>query len=196
VIRRLAPALAASALALAIGLGAVALFVLPQRERANAIDTEIATSRARVAVAGDFAKSYRPEALDSADLFRLAKAMPSSVGMPDLLLQLEREAANSGITLDTVVPGKAVQHPGYRAVPIDLTARGSFYAVSDFLLRLRSAVHVRGVNLDITGRLFAVDRVALAQSARGQELSASLTVSAFAFDGASVPATPASGNAG
>ena len=189
-IRRLRAPVVALALALAVGLGGVGLFVLPQRERANAIEAEIATLRARVAVAGDFAKAYHPEALDSADLFRLAKAMPSSVGMPDLLLQLERAAASAGIELDAVAPREAVQRRGYRTVPIDLTARGSFYAVSDFLLRLRSAVRVRGTSLDVNSRLFAVDRLALAQPARGQILSASLTVSAFAFDGATVPATP------
>ncbi len=192
-ISRLRPALVAAALALAVGLGGVGLLVLPQREHANVIDAEIATSRARVAVAGEFAKAYRPEALDSADLFRLAKAMPSSVGMPDILLQLERTAAAAGVTLDAIVPRETVQRRRYRAVPIDLTARGSFYAVSDFLLRLRSVVRVRGTSLDVNGRLFAVDRLTLAQPARGQDLSASLTVSAFAFDGASVPATPFAG---
>jgi hypothetical protein len=194
-IRRRRSGLVALVLALAVGLGGVGLFVLPQRERANVIDAEIVTARARVAVAGDFAKTYRPEALDSADLFRLAKAMPSSVGMPDLLLQLERSAASSGVTLDAVSPRAAVQRRGYRAVPIDLTAQGSFYAVSDFLLRLRSAVRVRGTSLDVTGRLFAVDRLTLTQPVRGQDLSVTLTVSAFAFDGAAVPATPAAGRA-
>ena len=194
--RRRRPALVALALALAVGLGGIGLFVLPQREHANAIAAEIAVSRARVAAAGDFAKSYRPEALDSADLFRLAKAMPSSVGMPGLLLQLGRVAADAGVTLDAVAPREVVRRRGYRTVPIDLTARGSFYAVSDFLLRLRSAVRVRGANLDVNGRLFTVERLTLAQSARGRDLSAALTVSAFAFDGTSVPATPSVGAAG
>ena len=194
-IRRLRSPLVALVLALAVGRGGVGLFVVPQRERANAIDAEISTARARVAVAADFAKSYRPEALDSADLFRLAKAMPSFVGMPDVLLQLERAAGNAGITLEAVVPRKAVAHPGYRAVPIDLTAHGSFYAVSDFLLRLRSAVRVHDTSLDVNGRLFAVDRLTLAQPVQGQDLTASLTVSVFAFDGFRLPATPAAGSA-
>ncbi len=189
-IRRRRPTIVALVLALAVGLAGVGRFVLPQRERANAIEAEVTTLRARVAAAGDFAKAYRPEALDSADLFRLSKAMPSSAGMPDLLLQLERIAASSGVTLDTVAPREAVPRQGYRALPIDLTAHGSFYAVSDFLLRLRSAVRVRGANLDANGRLFAVERLTLAQPTRGRDLTASLRVSAFAFDGSSVPATP------
>lgn len=188
---RYGPALVALALGLAVGVAGVALLVLPQREQANRIAAEIATSRAAVSAAGDFAKSYRPEALDSADLFRLAKAMPTSVGMPDLLLQLERMAGSAGVTLEAVAPRDVVQLGGYRRVPIDLTARGSFYAVSDFLLRLRSAVRVRETNLDVVGRLFAVDRLTLVQPAPGRELSASLTVSAFAFDRVSVPASPA-----
>ena len=184
------PALAAVALSLAVGVAGVGLLVMPQRDRANRIDTEIATSRAAVAAAGDFARAYRPEALDSADLFRLAKAMPATVGMPDLLLQLERMAGSAGITLEAVAPRDTVQRSGYRLLPIDLTTRGNFYAVSDFLLRLRSAVRVRKANLDVVGRLFAVDRLTLVQPARGSELSVSLTVSAFAFDGVSLPASP------
>ena len=195
-IRRRRPALIALALALAVGIGGVGRFVLPQRDRANSIEAEISRLRTRVAAAGDFAKAYRPEALDSADLFRLSKAMPSFAGMPDLLLQLERVAANSGVTLDSVAPGHAVRRKGYRTVPIDLTAHGSFYAVSDFLLRLRSAVRVRGANLDVNGRLFAVESLTLAQPTRGRDLTASLTVSAFAFDGSSVPATPSVGAVG
>lgn len=187
---RYGPALVALALGLAVGVAGVALLVLPQREQADRIAAEIATSRAAVSAAGDFAKSYRPEALDSADLFRLAKAMPTSVGMPNLLLQLERMAGSAGVTLEAVAPRDVVQLSGYRRVPIDLTARGSFYAVSDFLLRLRSAVRVREANLDVVGRLFAVDRLTLVQSAPGRELSASLTVSAFAFDGVAVPGSP------
>ena len=184
------PVLVAIALGLTVGVAGVGLLVMPQRDLANRIDTEIATSRAKVAVAGEFAKAYRPEALDSADLFRLAKAMPGSVGMPELLLQLERMAGSAGVTLDTIAPRDAVQRRGYRLLPIDLTTRGSFYAVSDFLLRLRSAVRVRKANLDVVGRLFAVDRLTLTQPARGRELRVSLTVSAFAFDGVTVPASP------
>lgn len=192
--RRLTVPLIALTLALAVAVAGAGLLVLPQRKQADRLDAEIATLRAQVAAAGDFARSYRPEALDSADLFRLAKAMPSTVGMPDLLLQLERMAGSAGVTLDVVAPRDEARRSGYRAVPIDLTARGSFYALSDFLLRLRSTVRVRGTSLDVSGRLYAIDRLALAQPARGGDLRATLTVSAFAFDGVqSLPAPAVAG---
>ena len=188
--------LVAAGLALAIALAGAGLLVLPQRDQARALDREIATARAKVAAAGDFARTYHPEALDSADLFRLAKAMPSTAGMPELLLQLERQAGSAGVTLDSVEPRDPVAHGSYHAVPIDLTLHGSFYSLSDFLLRLRSSVRVRGSALDVGGRLYAIDRLALAAPARDGSLKATLRVSAFAFDGAAVPATPVATGAG
>ena len=180
----------AAAVALAVAVAGIGLLVLPQREESDRLDTAIAGARAEVAAAGDFARTYRPEALDSADLFRLSKAMPGAVGMPELLVQLERAAASAGVTLDAVEPREAVQREGYRAVPIALAARGSFYGVSDFLLRLRSTVRVRGAALDVNGRLYSVEDIALARPSGSGDLRARLTVTAFAFDGAArVPAT-------
>jgi Tfp pilus assembly protein PilO len=191
-LRRLA---VAAVVALAVAVIGIGLLVLPQRSQADRIDAEIATARAEVAAAGDFARTYRPEALDSADLFRLSKAMPGAVGMPELLVQLERAAASAGVTLDSVEPRAPVQRDGYRAVPIALVARGSFYSVSDFLLRLRSTVRVRGSALDVSGRLYAVEDLALSRPVGGGDLRARFTVTAFAFDGAAaVPsARPAAG---
>lgn len=173
-------------LALAVAIAGAGMLVLPEREKADQLDHEIAVARAKVAVARDFAQAYRPEALNSADLFRLSKAMPSGVGMPDLLLQLERVADSAGVALRTIVPRDEVRHEGYRAIPVDLTATGSFYSVSDFLLRLRSTVRARGNNLDVGGWLYSIDRFSLSSPARGGDLSANLTVSAFTFDGAPV----------
>lgn len=181
-IGRLRMLLTASALALAVGIAGIAFLVLPQRSKADRIDREIAAARVVVMAAGDFAKAYRPEALNSADLFRLSKAMPSTVGMPGLLLQLQRAAGDAGMTLDSVAPRDLLERRGYRSIPIDLTASGSFYALSDFLMRLRTAVRVRGTSLDVGGRLFAVDRLSLSQPVNGGDLRATLRVSAFVFD--------------
>jgi hypothetical protein len=180
---RLATRFVAAGLALGIGLAGIGLLVLPQRVRADRLDREIGVARRNVAVASAFARTYHPEALDSADLFRLSKAMPSAVEMPSLLLQLDRLAGTAGITVDSFAPRAPVAHPGYRAVPIDLSAHGSFYALSDFLLRVRSAVRVRGKSLDVSGRLFAIDRLALTQPANPGDLQIDLTISAFTFAG-------------
>lgn len=191
--------LIAAALAVTVGIAGVALIVLPQRNEADALDARIAAARVQVDQAGAFAQSYHPEALDSADLFRLSKSMPVDTGMPDLLLQLDRIASSSGVTLDSLVPRPTVKHSGYHAIPLDLVAKGSFYAVSDFLLRLRSSVRVRGTNLDVTGRLYSIDGLSLSRPGRSGDITASVAVSAFAFDGggalangtAATPATPA-----
>lgn len=188
--RRLAAPLAAAALALAVAVAGAGLLILPQRQHAKRLDAQIAALRGEVDAASSFATSYHPEALDSADLFRLAKAMPSRVAMPDLLLQLERMAGSAGVTLDAVAPRDPVQRQGYRAVPIQLSAHGPFYSVSDFLLRLRSTVRVRGEALDVSGRLYAVDALRIDEPAGSSgNLKLQLTVSAFVYDG--VAALPA-----
>ena len=184
--RRLSVPLAAAALALAVALAGAGLLVLPQRQHVQKLDTEIAALRGEVDAASSFASSYHPEALDSADLFRLAKAMPGSIGMPDLLLQLERMAGSAGVTLDAIAPRDPVQRKGYRAVPIRLTAHGPFYSVSDFLLRLRSTVRVRGSALDVSGRLYAVDALRIDEPAGAAgDLKLAVTVSAFVYEGVS-----------
>jgi hypothetical protein len=175
--------LVAAALAVTVGIAGVALIVLPQRNEANALDRRIAAARIQVDQADAFAKAYHPEALDSADLFRLSKSMPADTGMPDLLLQLDRIASSAGVTIDSLVPRTAVKHGGYHSIPLDLVAKGSFYAVSDFLLRLRSSVRVRGANLDVTGRLYAIDGLSLSRPSRSGDITANVAVSAFAFDG-------------
>ena len=91
-LKRLRHPLAAAGLALAVAVAGIGLLVLPQRDRSGRLDREIASTRVQVASASAFVKEYHPEALDSADLFRLSKALPSSVGMPDLLLQLQHLA--------------------------------------------------------------------------------------------------------
>lgn len=184
-IRRLRTPLAAFVLSLAVGIAGVGLLVLPQHEESLRLDRKIVAARAEVAAAGTFARTYRPEALNSADLFRLAKAMPTDDGMPDLLLQLDRLAGSAGVTLDSLVPREPVQSGGFRALPIDLVARGSFFAVSDFLLRLRSTVRTRGTVLDVSGRLFTIDGLALGRAKRTGDLHAHLTVSAFVYNGSS-----------
>jgi Tfp pilus assembly protein PilO len=127
-----------------------------------------------------------------ADLYRLAKAMPTSTDMPDVLLELNQLADDTGIVFDTITPQQPVPLQNYQALPIDVKFRGNFYDLADLLYRLRTLVDVRGGRLAATGRLFAIDDFSFTQGPNGfPQIQADLTIDAFMY-GAAATAAPGS----
>ena len=180
-------------LALAIAAGGWFFLVSPQRSRAADLDAEIAAVEKqledhRLATL----RAGSVEKIEVADLFRLSKAMPDRADMSGVLLELNRIAADTGITFESISPQTAVPISGYQAVPIQLTFKGNFYNLSDFLYRLRTLVHVNDGRLAATGRLFAIDTLDFAESQEGfPRIAASLVVDAFVYGtGAPATATP------
>jgi Tfp pilus assembly protein PilO len=186
------PAQIALAVVVALLLGAAGWFLVvsPQRARSGELDVQIAAAEKRLEEhrlatlrAGSVQK------IEVADLFRLSKAMPDRADMSGVLLELNRIAADTGITFESISPQTAVPISGYQAVPIQLTFKGNFYNLSDFLYRLRSLVHVDDGRLAATGRLFAIDTLDFAESQEGfPRISAALVVDAFVY-GTAAPAT-------
>lgn len=190
------PAQIAAAVVLAVALAAGGWFFLvsPQRARASDLDAEIALAEQqledhRLATL----RAGSVEKIEVADLFRLSKAMPDRADMSGVLLELNRIAADTGITFESISPQTAVPISGYQAVPIQLTFKGNFYNLSDFLYRLRSLVHVSDGRLGATGRLFAIDTLDFSESQEGfPRIAATLVVDAFVYGtGAPATATPA-----
>jgi hypothetical protein len=173
-------------------LGAAAYFGLVRPKKAEAARLQKETDAAKAQIDDYYAKSAavkgRPK-IHSADLFRLAKAMPSQADMSGVLLQLNQIAADTGITFQSVAPQSSVPISGYQAVPIRLTFEGNFYNLVDFLFRLRNLVDVQHGQLDATGRLFAIDTLNFEEAQGGfPQISATLVVDAFVY-GTLAPAT-------
>jgi len=128
-----------------------------------------------------------------ADVYRLAKAMPSDVDMPDLVLELSQLARDSGIRFDSISPQPAVPIGSYTVLPISVTFNGTFYDLADLLYRLRSLVDVHGGRLDATGRLFTVDSLSFGESPlKFPRIQATLVIDAFEYgSGGAAPATSA-----
>jgi type IV pilus assembly protein PilO len=128
-----------------------------------------------------------------ADIYRLAKAMPSETDMPDLVLELSQLARDSGIRFDSISPQPAVPIGSYTVLPISVTFNGTFYDLADLLYRLRSLVDVHGGRLDATGRLFTVDSLSFGESPlKFPRIQATLVINAFVYgSGAAAPTTPA-----
>ena len=173
-------------------LGAAAYFglVRPKKAEAARLGKEIDATQAQIDdyTAKSLAAKGRPK-IRSADLFRLAKAMPSQADMSGVLLQLNQIAADTGITFQSIAPQNSVPITGYQAVPIQLTFEGNFYSLVDFLFRLRNLVVVEHGQLDATGRLFAIDTLSFDEAQGGfPQISATLVVDAFVY-GTLTPAT-------
>lgn len=159
------------------------LVVSPKKAEATRLDEEIAattveltTARAAVQAQDD----TQPIAV--ADIFRLATAMPSTPDMPGILIELSRIADETGIHFKSITPQSATAAGEYQSVPIDVTFDGSFYALSDFLFRLRTLVSVRRGELHASGRLFSVQSVDFSAGADGfPSLAATLKLQAYVY---------------
>ena len=159
------------------------MVVSPKKATSARLDEEIATAslELRDALAATAAQDdTQPIAV--ADIFRLSVAMPSTPDMPGILLELSRIADETGIRFKSITPQTALPTAAYQVVPIDVAFDGSFYALSDFLFRLRTLVTVRRGELHAAGRLFSVSSVDFAESDRGFPLlSATLKLNAYVY---------------
>ena len=168
--------------------------VSPKKGEATRLGEEIAAANVQLtaALAATQAKDdTQPIAV--ADIFRLATAMPSSPDMPGILLELSRIAEETGIRFRSITPQAAAGAGAYQLVPIDVSLDGSFYALSDFLFRLRTLVSVRRGELHASGRLFSVESVEFSEGEDGfPMLSAMLRLQAYIYgtdaSGTTVPA--------
>lgn len=134
-----------------------------------------------------------PPTIETADLFRLARAMPDREDMPGIILTLSEVARSAGIKFDLIEPvtGGPTTTGSYQTDRIHLLFNGDFYGLSDFLYRLRSLVAVRNGQLLATGRLFNVDTVTFnVVGNQFPRITAELFVNAYVY-GAGMPATPA-----
>jgi type IV pilus assembly protein PilO len=160
------------------------------KEAAN-LETVVATARRSATAPPD----SQPIAV--ADVFRLAKAMPSVPDMPGIVLELARIAEETGIEFKSINPQTSTVKGDYQVVPVTLVFDGTFYELSDLLFRLRTLVGVRHGKLDATGRLYSVQTLDFAESTNGfPEITANLTVEAYVYgtdaSGTTLPAAPES----
>jgi Tfp pilus assembly protein PilO len=143
-------------------------------------------------------KDQHPPTIQTADLFRLARAMPDREDMPGIILTLSQVARSAGIRFDLIEPvvnGTPAGLAGpFESERIHLLFNGDFYGLSDFLYRVRSLVAVHDGKLEASGRLFNVDTVTF--NVAGDtfpQIAAELYVDAYVYSNSATPsaATPA-----
>lgn len=186
-----------------IGLGIAAVFlyslvvwflvVAPKRSEATILAADVAAAEIRLA--GAQATANRPQGggVTVADVFRLVKAMPGSADQPGLVLELDRLARSSGVTLGSITPRESViGDGGATMISVSVVVGGSYRDVTRFLANARKLVTVRRGKLRATGRLFTVQSVELSESnSEGfPTLDGTITLNAYVYDGPIVPPTP------
>ena len=168
---------------LVYGLIGYFLLISPQRGKAADLDRQAVATQAQIDQYRALAAQARATPpIRVAELFRLTKAMPDSVDMAGLVLELSEVARESGIEFDSITPQAPAPMTGFESVPITLEFDGNYYELSDFLFRLRSLVRVRSGLLDATGRLYVVDSVSFSESTHSfPRIKASIVVHAFIY---------------
>jgi hypothetical protein len=168
--------------------------VSPQRGKAADLKKQIASTQKDIDDARALvAKAKNAQKVKIADVFRLTKAMPDNPDEAGVLLDLNQIAKDSGIDFSSIAVEPSAPLPSYQVIPLRLEFVGNFYALSDFLFRLRNLVDVRRGALDARGRLFAVDQVSLDEGIyKFPRIRAQIKIDAFVYGwGAPGTAAPA-----
>lgn len=170
-------------------------FVLIAPKRSTAADLKKQTAAVQQQIDQNRSTAFTKAlpAVRAASIFKLTQAMPSQLDTPDVILQLNQLADDSGLSFDQIQPGSAtasgstVTTDPFAAEPIQVQFTGNFYNLLAFLQRIRNLVRVENGNLFTAGRLFDVSNVTFAAGSKGfPQIQATLTINAF------VPQAPAS----
>jgi type IV pilus assembly protein PilO len=174
---------------LVLGLAAWFLVVHPQSGKVSSLKSQAQDVQQKIdAYHQQVTAARSAPKIEVADVYRLAKAMPTKTDMPDLVLELSELARDTGISFDSISPQPIAAVGSYSVLPITVTFNGNFYNLADFLYRLRSLVTVHAGRLDATGRLFSVDTLSFNESEKKfPQIQATLVVDAFVY--AAAPAT-------
>jgi Tfp pilus assembly protein PilO len=159
----------------------------PQRSKAADLDAQIGD--ANIELASTQALLNSSEAHQSTgELAQLRRALPDDVEMSEIIRELSRAAAKSGVRIDSITPSTPVSAAGARAVPITLGVSGRYFRIANLMHELRIRARVEDGSVRVKGRLFAVDSIAFAKSPDRGLLSATLALDAFMSG--SAPAQP------
>jgi Tfp pilus assembly protein PilO len=175
--------------ALLVAIAGYMLLVKPQQAKLTDVKAQIDEKQQTLdQYTAEAANRQDVPKIRVADVYRLARAMPATQNMPDILIELDQLARDAGIQLSTIAPQPAMPGNGFQIVPISLQFSGDYYSVTDLLYRLRTLVSVRHGQLEAAGRIFSVQSITLQPS--GSRLDASVTVNTYIYGGTPAPAAP------
>lgn len=170
------------------------LLLAPAREKAAALETQVAAKQGELEQAQTLLASYEKARggyrRNYGTLVRLGKAVPADDDVRSLVVQLDAAAERSGVDFRSIEldkggsgestttaaastggatpPGAvAVGSAGFSALPFKFTFRGSFHNLSGFFARLERFVTANDRRVSVTGRLLRLESLSLAPDAQG-----------------------------
>lgn len=180
--KRLLVPLALVALAAAVGAAGWFAAVAPERAHVRRLDRQADGLQGQL-LAYEAARAASHGA-GATQLYQLARAMPAGDDTTGLLLELDRLARATGVTLQQVRPGARVTlASGSAVLPVSAVVQGRYAQVAAFLRRLRLEVRGGGDHVVAEGRLWATDSVGLAAGdpQSPQAVTATLQLGAFEY---------------
>jgi Tfp pilus assembly protein PilO len=173
----------AGVLVLLVAVVGYMMVVSPQYAQGAKLRTELSAEQSLIEQRQVEVKAgLHPPTIETADLFRLARAMPDREDMPGIILTLSQVSEAAGIKFDLIEPASGPPATdSYSVERIHLQFHGDFYGLSDFLFRLRSLVAVRDGQLEASGRLFNVDSLQFQVGGKFPEINADLFVDAYIY---------------
>ena len=113
---------------LVFGLAGWFLLVRPQGAKVTSLKKQATEVQAKIdAYHQQVAAARGAPKIEVADVYRLAKAMPTKADMPDLVLELSQLARDTGISFDSISPQPVAAVGSYSVMPISVTFNGNFY---------------------------------------------------------------------
>ena len=127
-------------LVLLVAIGGYMFVVSPQHAQAAKLQKQIDAEQSLIYQRrAQLKKGLHPPTIETADVYRLARAMPDREDMPGIILTLSEVARQAGITFATIEPVVGGTQPGlagpFQTRRIHLIFNGDFYGLSDFLYR-------------------------------------------------------------
>ena len=107
-------------------------------------------------------EAYKKTAPQSrAEVVRLGKMLPTSEGIPGLIIELSKTAEASGVAVTSIARGTTTPGSPYGIQTLTLQVSGRYFDVEDFLYRLEEYVAFRNASFRVTGRLLQVTQLTM-----------------------------------
>ena len=143
------------------------LFSPKQRELSD-LDQQVQSAQSALSVAQQEVvklEAYKKTAPQSrAEIVRLGKMLPTSEGVPGLIIELTKTAEASGVTVTSIARGTVTAGSPFGIQTLTLQISGRYFDVEDFLYRLEEYVAFRNASFRVTGRLLQVQNLTLTAS--------------------------------
>ena len=169
-----------------LGVAAWVIFVSPNRTKAHNLSTTIKTEQSalkKLTTTQSPTTRHAAQTQAVSQALMTNRALPNVVGMPQILLQLNRIATEEHVSLDSVTPQATIQYSGYVAIPITIQLSGQFFGLQNFLQQVRTTKN----GVSATGRLYDVTSVTIAAASIPPKVNATIILDAFQYSPVVLP---------